>query len=126
MKAHHSPGYICVKVKRKASKGNVTEMEELQTQLYEVAETPESRGILPQSLMLKVPERLFISALDGRLASSSWPSPSLPLFIEQPRYTPNDTGKGTVERGEGVQKSEMELVSCDVLHCKLSSYLFGE
>lgn len=81
-------------------------------QLCEAGEAPESRGILQPSLMLKVPERLFISGADGRLASSCWPSPSLPLFIEQPRDTPNDIGRGTVGKQEeeegGVQKSEIE------------------
>lgn len=54
--------------------------------------------------MLKMPARLFISGPDGRLAGSCWPSPSLPLFIEQPRDTLNDTERGTEgaeEEGRG-------------------------
>ena len=58
--------------------------------------------------MLKVPERLFISEADGRLASPCWPSPSLPLFIEQPRDTLNDTGRGTVGTGGGGAKVRIE------------------
>lgn len=78
--------------------------------LCEAGETPESRGILQQSLMLKVPVRLFISGADGRLASSCWPSPSLPLFIEQPRDTLNDTGRGTVGKGRGCKSQKSNAV----------------
>lgn len=60
----------------------VIQTEDQPVQLCEAAGTPESRGIRQQSLMLKVPECLFISRADGRPASSYWPSPSLPLFIE--------------------------------------------
>lgn len=76
-------------------------------QLYETGGTPERKGILSQRQMLKVPECLFISRPDGRLAISCWPSPSLPLFIEQPRDPLNDTGQWQ-RWEEGVQKSEME------------------
>lgn len=80
MKAPHVK--VCGSVKEKKDRGRVIQTEEQLVQLCEAAETPESRNILQQSLMLKVPERLFISWADGRLASSCWPSPSLPLFIE--------------------------------------------
>lgn len=39
--------------------------------------------------------------------------PPATIFIEQPRDTVNDTGRGTVRNWEGVQKSEVE-------HCLFS------
>jgi len=85
---------------------------EHRAQLCEAAEPPERRGILLQLLMLKVPECLFISRADGRPAISCWPSPSLPLFIAQPRETLNDIGQWL--RGSGCKSQIWNAVYSEI------------